>query len=273
MATEVTPGTVGNGSAGGPVKRLWVLEGGTLNLPGSMVMIGGDGSITVPQPLPSFLIEHERGLVLWDTGLVPEAATDPTGVYPDFAALLEYKPEQTVLAQLDSLGYGPKDIDYVLMSHLHFDHTGALPHFAHAKIYVGRGEIEYARQPQWTNAHAFRVEDIDAIPRKQWLEVEGDHDVFGDGSLQLLWMPGHSVGGMALRVQLPTQSIILAGDSAHVELQLETMMPLEVDADNNAAIRTLYRLRLLREWSNTKLWIPHEINHWNAFVHAPDAIT
>src|SRR4051794_30827122 len=79
-------------------------------------------------PCPSFLVEHERGFILFDSGLSPRGLADPEGYFPDVARLFDLRPqpELGVDRQLAGLGLTPDRIAFVVPSHLHFDHTGGL---------------------------------------------------------------------------------------------------------------------------------------------------
>ncbi|WP_269726575.1 MULTISPECIES: MBL fold metallo-hydrolase [Saccharomonospora] len=123
--------------------------------------------------MPAYLIEHPKGLVLFDTGLVPAAAQDPEGVYGELAAFLglRYTPEQTVDRQLEALGYRSSDVRYVIASHTHFDHTGGLHLFPDAEFFVCEGDMRYAYWPDPAGAALFRREDLDAVRGTRWREV------------------------------------------------------------------------------------------------------
>jgi glyoxylase-like metal-dependent hydrolase (beta-lactamase superfamily II) len=119
-------------------------------------MVGGQGQ--VPVPVPNFLIEHPRGLVLFDTGLVPETATDPQGIYGPVAddAGIAMTPDQQVDSQARALGYRTDDVAHVLVSHSHFDRTGGVPLFPGAELYSGRGELPDAYWPMWSGSPTTR---------------------------------------------------------------------------------------------------------------------
>src|SRR5262249_49023350 len=105
----------------GRAKRLWALDGPTLTHDRSHLVVGETGIITFP--VPCFLIEHARGLVLFDTGLVPEAAVDARKIYGEMAEAcgIAFRPEQAVDRQIEALGFRTGDVTHVLMSHAHWD--------------------------------------------------------------------------------------------------------------------------------------------------------
>jgi N-acyl homoserine lactone hydrolase len=138
------------------------------------------------------------------------------------AFLRGYEPmlseEQGCLPALRSLGIDPGSIRYVLLSHLHWDHTGAVGRFPNAIHFVQRCELEYALVPDWFAADAFARSDFD-VPGLAWHLLEGSqtdaYDLFGDGTVRIILTPGHSVGHQSFLVTLPkTGAVLLTIDAA-----------------------------------------------------------
>ncbi|MDI3314810.1 MAG: N-acyl homoserine lactonase family protein [Mycobacterium sp.] len=257
-------------TAFGTAKRLWALDSPTFTLDKSILMVGASGECTIP--MPAYLIEHPKGLVLFDTGLVPAAATDPEGVYGELAGLLglRFSPEQAIDRQLQALGYATSDVKYVIVSHTHFDHSGGLYLFPQAEFFVGQGDIRYAYWPDPAGAAFFRQADIDAARRFRWREIPGvDHDVFGDGSVVILFTPGHTPGELSLLVRLPSRNFILTGDTVHLREALEAVVPMPYDANTEQSLRSIRRLQLLRDSADATVWITHDPQDWAEFGHAP----
>ena len=253
----------------GYAKRLWALDAPTITIDQSLLNVGASGLITMP--LPAYLIEHPRGLVLFDAGLHPRAADDPAEIYGDLADSLglRFSPDQRVDRQLAALGYRPSDVKYVIASHAHFDHIGGLCLFPEAEVFIGAGDLHYAYWPDPLPALFFRREDVEAVPRGNWREVHGDFDVFGDGSLVMLSTPGHTPGETSLLVRLPGRNFILTGDTVHLRSNLENLFPLPFDVNNQEAVRSLRRLRLLMKSNDATVWISHDPEDWAQFGHAP----
>jgi glyoxylase-like metal-dependent hydrolase (beta-lactamase superfamily II) len=102
-----------------------------------------------------------------------------------------------------------------------------------------------------------------------WREVHGDLDVFGDGSLVILSTPGHTPGETSLLVRLPGRNFILTGDTVHLRSNLENLFPLPFDVNNQEAVRSLRRLRMLTKCNDATVWISHDPEDWAEFGHAP----
>lgn len=160
-----------------------------------------------------YLIRHGDRLMLWDAGLPVALKGVKPGTEGDMTATVF----KTIEEQLAELNIKPSDIDIVGISHLHFDHIGQLDMFPNATLMIGKGDWDLinAKEPD---------PRIDTKPFKHWLggkpgksePVDGDKDVFGDGSVVMLDMPGHTPGHHSLLVRLKNKGpVLLTGDLAH----------------------------------------------------------
>lgn len=254
----------------GHALRLWALDSPTLTVESETLLYGTSGLVTIP--VPSFLIEHPRGLVLFDTGLHPDAVTDPEKVYgAELAPLLGIggTEAQRLDRQLEALGYGLGDVTHVISSHGHFDHTGGLFLFPKAKHYFGEGELRWAHWPDPIQRFVYRKEILDVIPSLDYREVPGDLDVFGDGAITILSTPGHSPGEVSLLVRLASRTFLLTGDALHLRAQLEQEYHFPIDWNTEVAIRALRRVKYLAESTGATIWISHDPDDWAEFAHAP----
>lgn len=249
--------------------RLWALDSPTFTLDNGILMVGAQGTATIP--MPAYLIEHPRGLVLFDTGLDPAAADDPEGVYGPLAEHLglRFTREQRLDNQIEALGYRLSDVTHVVASHSHFDHSGGFYLFPEAKLYIGTGELRYALWPDPAGAAFFRQIDIERTRSFNWVHVPTDHDLFGDGSVVILHTPGHTPGELSLLVRLAHRNFILTGDTVHLRQALENEIPMPYDANTELSVRSIQRLKLLRESADATVWISHDPEDWAEFDHAP----
>jgi len=94
-------------------------------------------------------------------------------------------------------------------------------------------------------------------------------DLFGDGSLVILFTPGHTPGELSLLVRLGSRNFVLTGDTVHLRAALENEIHFPVDADTAAAVQSLRRLKLLRDSADATVWITHDPEDWAEFQHAP----
>ena len=190
-------------------------------------------------PVPVYLIESGSERILVDTGLNPAAAVDREGHYGQgpisFFALEQELPlaEQVDLATLTR----------VVMTHLHFDHAGGLDLLpGTVPVYIQRREWEAALDPEAVAKNFFLPRDYEGVAT-QVVSVEGDHDLLGDGSVQLLSTPGHTPGHQSVRVG----ELVIGGDVAHLAVTLDDRRFPSFGDDLEAQDRSAERLRELRE--------------------------
>jgi N-acyl homoserine lactone hydrolase len=259
--------------AEGKVKRMWALPGAEFTANAATIMHGGSLE-TYQMPVPCYLIEHPRGLVLFDTGCSPRMIDNVNEYLGQFASVvkLKFSRELTVDAQIRTLGYKTEDVKYVVASHLHFDHAGGLYLFPKARFLVMASELAYAWWPIPEHRLIFLVQDL--LPTRQfnWLELDGDFDLFGDGSIQMLKTPGHTPGECSLFVRLPNRSVVLTGDTTHIRAALEGEITMPGDVDPAAAVLSLRRLKAIRDLQGATLIISHDPEDFAEFPHAPAPI-
>lgn len=251
------------------ISHLWALDAATITVDSSVVLLGTGGT-SITLPIPVFLVQHGDHLLLFDTGLAPEGAGDPASAYGPLAEMFEMQiPEDTRLdRQLADLGFELNDITDVVISHMHFDHTGGLELVTHARGFIGEGEIAYAKSPGGLDHGFFRPQDIEAADKVSWLEIPAgfSHDVYGDGAVTLVSMPGHTKGTLALRLVMPDGStMLLTSDTAHQQASVDAQVGMPFDVDSVGKRRGLQELRLVESRPNTHVWINHDQTHWERY--------
>ena len=257
---------------------LHVLDGGTLTLRHQMVFLKGDfHPITIP--IPYFLIRHPAGNVLFDGGMALEACRDPQAYLgAELVAVMKPRVSERhhVLAQLRSLGVDPGSVRHVVQSHLHFDHVGAIGHLPGARFLVHRRELEYAADPDWF-ADGYHARDLER-PGVTWEtfdldEDDAELDLYGDGTIRLVYTPGHAIGLVAMVVALADQTIILAGDAADTATHYEHRALPGLYLDGPALVRSIDRLRRLERETGALVIFGHDMEQWRTLRHGRDAYT
>jgi N-acyl homoserine lactone hydrolase len=165
--------------------KLYAFTCGTLTGEFARLMEGGEGDITVP--IPVYLIEHPKGRALFDTGLHPDCQHDPAGrLGARLAGLFKiwFRPGEEVNARLEAIDRDPGKIDLVINSHFHFDHVGGNALIPNATMLVQRREWDAGMDTDTAAKRGFNPRDFD-LGHKLHL-VDGEHDVFGDGSVVCL---------------------------------------------------------------------------------------
>lgn len=175
---------------------------------------------TFEMPVSCALLKHAQGNVLFDTGCHPDAAVDGEARWGAAVRYCEpiFEPEAAVVGQLPRAGVTADDIDIVICSHLHFDHCGCNAYFTKATVICHALELEAARAK---NAVAMGYHRNDWDFGKPIETIEGQHDVFGDGRLTLVPMPGHTPGMLVALAALDRSgAFLLASDAAPVGASL-----------------------------------------------------
>ncbi|HJO93373.1 MAG TPA: N-acyl homoserine lactonase family protein [Victivallales bacterium] len=224
-----------------------------------------DGSCDeIKIPVSYNLIEHPAGLVLFDGGNALEVVSNSIEHWGDVAKAFKVlmSEDEFVVNQLKKLNIDTSDIKYIVQSHLHLDHTGALGQFPNAKVIVQKKELQYALSPDYFQKSIYIQKDIQK--EKNWFTLNGFEDdyfdLFGDGKIKLLYTPGHSPGHQSMLLNMPkTGRILLAGDVVHISRALDENIVPASSLFYNAEeyVRSVNRLRILRE-QGCKLFLGHD---------------
>jgi N-acyl homoserine lactone hydrolase len=196
-----------------------------------------------------YLIKHAQGWFLWDTGISDAVAAMPNGLAPaDPKAVLWHRPK-TLVAQLDQLGVRPSDIKAMAVSHTHPDHIGNVELFPSTMLYVQKAEYEW---PGANNEPRFK-------PGHPVTELEGDRDVFGDGSVTLLSTPGHTPGHQSLLVKLPkTGAVVLSGDAVHFRDNWDNRRVPSPNFNKEQTLASMQKIADTLAKEHAQLWINHD---------------
>lgn len=196
-----------------------------------------------------YLIKHAQGWMLWDTGIPDAVAAMPNGLVPaDPKALVWHRPK-TLAAQLDELGVKPSDIKAMAVSHTHPDHIGNIEMFPTTMLYVQKAEYEWPGangEPRFKPAHPVTT-------------LEGDHDVFGDGSVIILSTPGHTPGHQSLLVKLPnTGAVILSGDAVHFKSNWDNRRVPSINFSKDQTLASMQKISETMTKEKAQFWINHD---------------
>jgi N-acyl homoserine lactone hydrolase len=250
--------------------KLYAMTCGWLRGDFGRLMEGGEGEIDLP--IPSYLIEHPKGTALFDTGLHPACQHDPAARVGERVAGLfrfNFHPGEDIAARLAALGRDPARIDLIITSHLHFDHVGGNALLPNATVIVQRREWQAGLDPDMARQRGFDRQDYDL--GHKILQVDGEHDVFGDGSVVCLPTFGHTPGHQSLKLRLATGEIVLTADSCYFCRTLrEQRLPIYTH-DREAMYASLDRLAQL-EAGGARLFFGHDPEFWATVPQAPAAI-
>lgn len=215
-----------------------------------------------------YVIRHGGDYLLWDTGL-------PAGIIgkaPDQDAPIGVSLKTDIPTQLKQIGIKPEQIATVGISHNHFDHLGQAATFSKATLMIGAADWQTFHD----NPPPFAV-----VPDlvKPWLDgkakldlVTGDRDVFGDGSVMMLSMPGHTKGEAALLVKLAKMGpVLLSGDVVHFEDNLATHGVPGFNENRADTLASMERLEAIAAGLNATLVIQHDPTHISRLPTFPES--
>jgi glyoxylase-like metal-dependent hydrolase (beta-lactamase superfamily II) len=205
-----------------------------------------------------YLIKHAKGWMLWDTGNSDRLATMPKGMSVAGGTITAFM-KKPLVDSLKEIGLTPADIKHVAMSHGHGDHSGNVNLFTAATLYVQRAEYAamFGPEPQ---KFGFIPANFEKIRSNPAMIIDGDHDVFGDGSVLIKSAPGHTPGHQVLVVRLPkTGPVMLSGDMVHLQYSWANRVAPSFNFDQKQSVATIDAMKAYAQQTGTQLWINHDM--------------
>lgn len=233
-------------------------------------LAGEKGRIVIP--VPAYLIEHPKGRVLFDTGIHPDTQRDLRRRIGKLADTFDvtFHPGEEIKARLESLGIDPSSIRYIINSHLHWDHTGGNALIPDATVVIQKREWEAGKVPEMIAANSFNPVDYDLGHKV--MQVEGEHDLFGDGSVVAIPTYGHTPGHQSLRVRLASGDVVMTADACYMRKTLEDLHLPTLYDDAEKMRESLKRLRRLQA-AGARIFFGHDPAFWKDVPQAPKQIT
>jgi len=248
-------------AAAAGVDKLYVLDCGDISAPDQSRWSPGV-NVGVPIELSDncYLIHHAQGWFLWDTGLPDALAAFPEGV-KDAKTGFVNKRAKTLSSELAALGVKASDLKAMAISHTHPDHIGNVEEFPQVMLYVQKAEYD------WPNANG--------TPRFKLghpvTKLEGDHDVFGDGSVVIISTPGHTPGHQSLLVRLPkTGVVVLSGDAVHFKANWDNRRVPGGNFNKEQTLASMQRIADILAKEHGQLWINHDKPQTDAQKKPPE---
>lgn len=204
-----------------------------------------------------WLLRHPKGDFLWDLGL----PTDLAGVGKQENGVFTLSLDRTISDQLAEIGLFASDIDWISISHSHFDHSGQADQFQNAKWVVHADEYA-AMFPAELPAQDVGAETANPFANFASLQREeftGEYDVFGDGSAIIVPTPGHTPGHTALWINLPEMGpVFLTGDLYHRSESRELKRVPRFNHDEAATRTSMEVFEARAEATGARVIIQHE---------------
>jgi N-acyl homoserine lactone hydrolase len=245
------------GAAPAPDMKLWRLDCGTISVSDFGIFSDAGAYRGEKRDMVDscYLIKHGNDYMLWDSGLSAELKGQKVTDGPFTVGV-----EKTIVEQLAEIGVAPEKVTIVGLSHYHDDHTGQARHFPEAKLLMGKGDLEAFKAMPAVGGR------LDRARLKPWLDdgapsegVGGDKDVFGDGSVMMLNMTGHTPGHHVLLVNLPkTGPVLLSGDQFHAQSSFDAGEVPIFNTDRADTLASHDRFKRLARNLKATIVIQHE---------------
>lgn len=254
--------------------KLYLFECGTLKSQKHLFTLNKDVDVPFEAPVPFYLIQHNGKNILFDTGNALGAAINPEKHWGE--VIKEYYPnmreDQFAPTQLKNiLGIEPDKIDYVILSHLHLDHAGAVGAFENASYITHKKEYDWAFSPENNQKGAYIMADIDKDVN--WVKLEQElpdyFDLFNDGVIKIYPTFGHTPGHLSVLVDLKeTGPVFLTSDSCYTKENLNENIPPGLFWDEKACEKSLSFIKELQN-KGAKIFVGHDPIDWRNLKKAP----
>lgn len=251
--------------------KLFVFDCGRIRLPNIEAFNLQETDTDVRElSAPCYVVDHAKGQLLWDAGLPSEvAAAEGWVVRPDGLANTL---DETLASQMQrmSLGFDMDTLEYVAFSHIHWDHVGASNDVTSGTWLVQQGDYDAAHAEGNMSVPAVQPELLVGIKERPTQVLSGDHDVFGDGTVQLIAADGHTPGHQVLFLDLAeTGPVVLSGDLYHFQFsRVNRVVPLfNVDAERT--LQSMDKVEALVTMMGADLWLQHDASLFESQQKAP----
>jgi N-acyl homoserine lactone hydrolase len=222
---------------------------------------GKSGALAVP----CFLIRHPKGTLLWDTGLGDKMAENKEGTEYEG---IRFTVATTLTDQLKAVGLSPADITFVAFSHFHLDHTGNANAFSASIWIINKNELSWATAeptPGGVNPDSFS-----AYKSAKTQLIDGDYDVFGDGSVRILKAPGHTPGHQVLEIMLQKAGrVILSGDLYHTRANREFTRVPGFNSNRADTLASINRIETIVRNTKARFIVQHDPDDFRSLPKFP----
>ncbi|MDC6390836.1 N-acyl homoserine lactonase family protein [Maribacter sp. PR1] len=252
-----------------PEIKLYTFDGGTIMV-NNLELFSQDTTYqgqTKEFADPFYVISHPKGTLMWDAGLPEMLVGQEPLTVPNGAFTVSRK--DSVADQLKSIGLTPDDIDFIALSHTHFDHSGHANEIEDATWLVP--DLEYDFVASEATA-ASNPELYDAVKElKDVQKIEGDYDVFEDGTVVIKSMPGHTPGHQVLFLDLPENGpTLLTGDLYHLYENREFKRVPIFNFDVEQTLASMDSFEAFAKVKDAKVYVQHQKDDFNKMPKAPE---
>jgi N-acyl homoserine lactone hydrolase len=261
--------------------RLYAFSSGALTIGKGVLQNFGPMDPPIVIPVGFYVIKHPKGNILFDTGnndkLIDDKNWWPEGLQGLKPAMT---PEVAIDYQLKKIGLTPDDIKYVVVSHLHLDHGGNVGKFPNSTIVVQKSEIQNAFWPEQGTGGPYVIGDVMPLraPNSNYpnavkmIQLNGDLDLFGDGSVVVKRWVAHTPGSQMMTVKLKnTGLIILTGDNVYFRENVDKSIApnLVLSYDPAGYYRAYEWIRMMMATQKAEYFTAHDPDAFKAMKKAP----
>lgn len=248
--------------------RLYVFDCGTIDVADVSVFSPGvDAGKKKVLTDSCYLIVHPKGTLMWDTGFKDELAALPDG--KQISENFHVRLKRPLAAQFKETGYAPEAVNFLGLSHMHFDHIGNVDLFPKATLLMQKEEYESAFGPDAAK-YGNDPKSYPTLAANPHEQLSGDRDVFGDGSVVIKRAPGHTPGHQMLFVKLKKSgNILLSGDVAHFTKNWEHRRVPSFNFDKDLSVKAMNDAAAFMKANKATLWIQHDLEQNAHLKHAP----
>ena len=252
----------------------WTTSGvfGPFPITGLIPTVPKEKQRDIKVPVSMWIIDHPKGLVVFDTGNNVAISDGQCKSYwaPGNCDFL--KPSQTrddvIDSQLKKVGFSPDKVKVVITSHTHLDHVGNIEMFPNAIHVLQKKELYQGWWPEKFQGRSspgtFVMGDLAKTREFNFLELNGDYDLFGDGSVLVLSTPGHTLGHQSVKLKLASgKSIIVSQDAIWMQENLDGY-PAGLNYSVKDYTNSVNRLKMMRDLENADLFFAHDQDQYKA---------
>ncbi|WP_426801334.1 MBL fold metallo-hydrolase [Xanthomonas campestris] len=240
------------------------------------------------------LVETNAGLVLIDTGFGLRDVAEPRARLSAFFLALvkpDLREDMTAIRQIQRLGFDPRDVRHIVLTHLDFDHAGGLDDFPHARVHLMTRERDAAlAQHTWMDRQRFRPQQwstrgqwrtYESTAGAAWMGLECVHDLHGlPPEILLVPLRGHTFGHAAVAVHTPERWLLLAGDAYFYHREMDPQpyctpglrfYQWMLEKDRTARLHNQQRLRALRQQhgAEVEVFCSHDVVEFERIAGLP----
>jgi glyoxylase-like metal-dependent hydrolase (beta-lactamase superfamily II) len=257
-----------------PSPQLYLFQCGTLRCRVGDLWVQNNDYTPIEIPVPWFLLTHPLGNIVFDGGNAPECISQPLSYWGAIAQTFWpcMAHRDLCIHGLERVGVSPESVRFVIHSHLHSDHTGALGYFPQAEHMVRGVEYEQAAQAEPGDMSGYLIKEI-CRNDIRWRFIEDEKacvDILGDGTVTAIPTPGHTAGHQSFLVRLKrTGYVILTHDAVFTMAHWNQEAPANAPVSPNASIASIRKLKVLSREYNALIIPGHDPVSWSTVTKAP----